>query len=138
MPAKQQEAKNPEQEQFRKQRLLAQKVASWRNHRYLIGIIGAMLGVYLLFSLPWAQWKVTSLLRHAAGFFRAGSGQVRQVYVPFRVAELNGDRAMEEVKALVAIGPRVAGTPGAQKAADYLAARLKELGISPIVDEFAN
>jgi glutaminyl-peptide cyclotransferase len=41
----------------------------------------------------------------------------------------DGARALEDVKQLVAIGPRVAGTPGAQQARDYIAKQLKAAGL---------
>ncbi len=49
---------------------------------------------------------------------------------------VNGERALADVRDFVALGPRVSGTPGAEKAASYLATRLAGLGIDPIVDEF--
>jgi glutaminyl-peptide cyclotransferase len=43
---------------------------------------------------------------------------------------------MREVRSFVALGPRVAGTPGAAQAARYLANRLRAAGIEPLVDTF--
>jgi glutaminyl-peptide cyclotransferase len=48
-----------------------------------------------------------------------------------------GEAAMEEVKALVAIGPRAAGTDGAEKAANHLSDRLKALNLIPSIDIFS-
>src|SRR5262245_17062888 len=42
----------------------------------------------------------------------------------------DGKRALEHVRQLVAIGPRVAGTPGAQKARDYIKAQLSAIGLT--------
>jgi glutaminyl-peptide cyclotransferase len=47
----------------------------------------------------------------------------------------DGARAHEHVRQLVAIGPRVAGTPGARRARDYIAAQMKAIGLT--VDEQA-
>jgi glutaminyl-peptide cyclotransferase len=44
---------------------------------------------------------------------------------------------MDEVRALVAIGPRPAGSAGAEKAANHLADRLSALGLVPSVDVFS-
>ena len=44
--------------------------------------------------------------------------------------KFNGQRAFEDVRQLVAIGPRVAGTPGAQSARDYIRKELQALGIN--------
>ena len=42
----------------------------------------------------------------------------------------SGTRALADVKQLVAIGPRVAGTPGAAKARAYITAQLKAAGLT--------
>lgn len=42
----------------------------------------------------------------------------------------SGTRALADVRKLVAIGPRVAGTPGAAKARDYITEQLKAAGLS--------
>ena len=44
--------------------------------------------------------------------------------------KFNGDRAFEDVRQLVAIGPRVAGTAGAQAARDYIKKELKAAGVT--------
>lgn len=49
---------------------------------------------------------------------------------------LQGSAVMREVESFVALGPRVAGTDGARKAADYIAHRLGQLGLAPETDEF--
>jgi Zn-dependent M28 family amino/carboxypeptidase len=48
----------------------------------------------------------------------------------------DGNRAFEHLKQLVAIGPRPAGSPGAQKTRDYIKARMKELGIETTEQAF--
>jgi Peptidase family M28 len=44
--------------------------------------------------------------------------------------KFDGNRAYEHVRQLVAIGPRVAGTPGAQQARDYITKQLSASGLS--------
>lgn len=51
---------------------------------------------------------------------------------------ISGERALAETAAFVALGLRDSGTPGAEKAARYLARRLKELGLEPEIDEFVD
>ena len=50
--------------------------------------------------------------------------------------KIEPDRAFNEVKNFVALGPRDTGTVGAEKAAEYLLLRLKELNISADIDRF--
>jgi Peptidase family M28 len=47
--------------------------------------------------------------------------------------KFDGQRAFEDIRKLVAIGPRVAGTPGAQAARDYIRKELQAVGVA--VDE---
>ncbi len=42
----------------------------------------------------------------------------------------DGARAHEHIRQLVAIGPRVAGTPGAERARDYITAQMKAVGLT--------
>jgi glutaminyl-peptide cyclotransferase len=51
-------------------------------------------------------------------------------------AALSGSRALDEASRFVALGPREAGTPGAERAAVYLSERLQSLGIETRVDAF--
>jgi glutaminyl-peptide cyclotransferase len=51
-------------------------------------------------------------------------------------APFSGERALKEAADFTALGPRVAGTPGAARAADYLAGRLRAAGLAVRVDEF--
>ena len=55
--------------------------------------------------------------------------------VPARF-EVSGAAALEEVGKFVELGPRDAGTPGAKRAAEYLLARLKEIGLEAEIQEF--
>ena len=48
----------------------------------------------------------------------------------------DGKRALEHVRKIVDIGPRVAGTPGAQKTRDYVAAQMKALGLTVVEQAF--
>jgi glutaminyl-peptide cyclotransferase len=51
-------------------------------------------------------------------------------------AAFNGQRAFEDIRRLVAIGPRVAGTPGAQAARDYIRTRLQAAGLAVVEQPF--
>ena len=51
---------------------------------------------------------------------------------------VSGARALDEVRALLALGPRDAGTPGAEKAAQHLRDRLQALGVAAEIQEFAD
>jgi hypothetical protein len=44
--------------------------------------------------------------------------------------KFDGQRAFEDIAKLVAIGPRVAGTPGAQAARDYIRTELQAVGVA--------
>jgi len=46
------------------------------------------------------------------------------------VEQFDGNRAYEHVRQLVAIGPRVAGSPGAQQARDYITKQLASRGLA--------
>lgn len=48
----------------------------------------------------------------------------------------NGQRAFEDIRQLVAIGPRVAGTPGAQAARDYIKKELQAAGLTVVEQSF--
>lgn len=48
----------------------------------------------------------------------------------------NGNRAFEDTRQLVAIGPRVAGTPGAQAARDYIKKQLAAAGLTVVEQPF--
>src|SRR5688500_16148362 len=55
-----------------------------------------------------------------------GSVQAAQSVNP----RFDGARAFEDVRQLVAIGPRVAGSPGAQAARDYIRKQLQAVGVT--------
>ena len=50
----------------------------------------------------------------------------------------SGERAFEEVQQIVAYMPRDAGTPGGQKAANHIAARLETIGLRVTMDYFTD
>jgi glutaminyl-peptide cyclotransferase len=58
------------------------------------------------------------------------SGTATQQSAP--ASKFDGTRALEDVRQLVAIGPRVSGSLGAQKARDYITAQMKALGLTVI------
>jgi Zn-dependent M28 family amino/carboxypeptidase len=49
---------------------------------------------------------------------------------PAPAATFDGTRALEHIRQLVSIGPRVAGSPGAQRAREYITAQLKAVGVA--------
>ena len=53
-------------------------------------------------------------------------------------AQVSGESALEEVRKFVELGPKEPGTPGAEQAAAYLLARLKELGVEAEIQEFTD
>ena len=59
-----------------------------------------------------------------------------QVARPPAAPAFDGARAFDDVRRLVAIGPRVAGTPGAQLARDYIRKELEATGLSVEVQAF--
>jgi glutaminyl-peptide cyclotransferase len=56
--------------------------------------------------------------------------------IPAKPPAISGAAALEEVRAFLAVGPRDAGTPGAERAANVLAARLRALGVEAEIQEF--
>ena len=88
------------------------------NQAWLIGLCGVLLGA-------------------------AGCG--KPVAEPERVAPareakplpvISGEAALAEVRTFVELGPKDAGTPGAERAAAYLHQRLRELGVEAEIQEF--
>lgn len=74
-------------------------------------------------------------------FFLAGCRPLdakdeKSAWVRLNSSAFNATNALAEVKALVAITPRHSGSPGAQKAAEHLLARLRAAGIQSSLDEF--
>jgi glutaminyl-peptide cyclotransferase len=55
---------------------------------------------------------------------------------PIDPLAFSGQRALDAAGSFLAVGPRVAGTPGARAAADYLAARLRALDVEAALDSF--
>lgn len=51
---------------------------------------------------------------------------------------LEADNALAEARALVALGPRIAGTPGARQAAGHLLVRMQAVGIQSSLDAFTD
>lgn len=69
----------------------------------------------------------------------SGCGRHEKAPIPLPVldvADFDGARALAEVGAFVALGPREGGTTNAQRAADYLAARLRNLAVATEVQSF--
>lgn len=64
---------------------------------------------------------------------RARQGQPPNPICPELV---DGRNALEETRLLVDLGPRHAGTPGAERAARHLARRLETLGVKAVIEEF--
>ena len=54
----------------------------------------------------------------------------------FVAPALSGAAALEEVRQFVELGPKEPGTPGAERAAQYLAERLERLGVAAEIQEF--
>ena len=63
----------------------------------------------------------------AVGVLSAACLQAAQPAAP---STFDGGRAFEDLRRLVAIGPRVAGTPGAQQARDYIRKQLEGAGLT--------
>lgn len=82
----------------------------------------------------WLKWLGLVLLV-------AGCARPDRVAAPRRPLEpalFDGERALYEVHRLVALGPREATTPGAERAARHIEARLRELGVEAELDTFTN
>ncbi len=78
---------------------------------------------------------VTGLLL-LTGCGRAGGGAASATGP--EPAAFDGDRALYEVHGLVRLGARDAGTPGAERAAQYLLGRLRSLGLQAELEVFTN
>ncbi|MCE9614158.1 MAG: M28 family peptidase [Lentisphaerae bacterium] len=57
---------------------------------------------------------------------------------PLQPARLLGDRAYAEATAIVAFGPRPAGSEAVERTATHLADRLRTLGATAVIDTFTN
>ena len=62
-----------------------------------------------------------------------GAGQAQAPASPVRV---DGAAALRHVERLVAIGPRVAGSPGGERARAYIVGELRRIGVEPEVQSF--
>lgn len=83
------------------------------------------------------SWIMASILLvsgcgHSADTIAPENSVVAEV-VP---VDVSGERALEEVQQFVALGPRLSGTEGGERAAHYLAARLRGLGVETEIQEF--
>ena len=77
----------------------------------------------------------------AAALAVAGAGCRKEAAAPaqpfaFDPGRLDREAAFREVADFVALGPRDSGTPGAERAAGYLAGRFEALGLAVRVDAF--
>ena len=59
-----------------------------------------------------------------------------QAFKPVAPRALDANNALMEARALVALGPRDAGTPGARQAAGHLLLRLQAAGVKSTLDVF--
>jgi len=60
------------------------------------------------------------------------------VFRPMAPRVLDADNALAEARALVALSPRAAGTPGARQAAGHLLVRLQAAGVQATLDAFTD
>ncbi|MFH0879504.1 MAG: M28 family peptidase [Lentisphaerota bacterium] len=88
-------------------------------------VSGTLMGLALIVSL----------------FLTAGCGQEKTPPPPsqsFNIdpAQFSGDKAFDELKKFLMVGPAVAGTDKALQVAQFLESRLKDLGLKVEIDEF--
>ena len=74
-----------------------------------------------------------SLLAPLPAWVLAGCGDGQAAT---RGASFDQERAWKHLEALVDLGPRAPGSPGIEKARDYLEARLSECGLEPVRESF--
>ena len=79
------------------------------------------------------RWRVAAFAASGCASASAATRLHRRRPAP---APFSGERAFAHLEALVALGPRVAGTPAAGPARAYLRASWKALGLSVHEDEF--
>ena len=60
------------------------------------------------------------------------------VFRPIVPSVLDAENALAEARALVMLGPRAAGTPGARQAAGHLLMRLQAVGVQSTLDAFTD
>lgn len=80
--------------------------------------------------------RVTSGSNRVVPVLFAAGLACAQAQAPATPPAFDGQRAFEHVKQLVAIGPRVAGSPGAQKAREYITRELSALDLRVIEQPF--
>ena len=103
----------------------------------LTALILLLAVVLVAVRFPGSKSVIRHLLPHIAKT-SAPSSEPSQPVVSrtFDPKQFDGSCAFKEVADFIAIGPRVSGTEGAEKAAQHLAGRLKAIGIEPEIDEF--
>lgn len=79
---------------------------------------------------------LTSLILSSAACSPPAPSHVPSKPQQFDPSSFSGQQALKEVEDFIAVGPRDSGTEGALKASEYLANRLREIGIEPFVDSF--
>jgi glutaminyl-peptide cyclotransferase len=83
--------------------------------------------------LPWSVVRAAAV---AAGLLLTSAcGPAAIEWTP-DPALFDGARAFEETARFVAVGPKHSGSPGAERAAEHIAARLTALGYTPETDAF--
>ncbi|MGD9611852.1 MAG: M28 family metallopeptidase [Kiritimatiellia bacterium] len=85
-------------------------------------------------EFPGAIWILAGLLG-AAGCGRPAPPAAPPA-APTAPPAISGAAALEEVRAFLEVGPRDAGTPGAERAATYLRDRLRARGVEAEIQEF--
>ena len=80
---------------------------------------------------------LTGFLLVASGCRPAPSPKAT-VFRPIAPRVLDADNALAEARALVALSPRAAGTPGARQAAGHLLVRLQAVGVQSTLDAFTD
>ncbi|MDE0837848.1 MAG: M28 family peptidase [Kiritimatiellae bacterium] len=77
-----------------------------------------------------------TLLISVFAFLGCNDKAVPPVVVPLNPDRVTAESALDEVDRFVALGSRVPGSPGAERAANYLLKRLTDLGLDTRVDMF--
>ena len=103
----------------------------------LTALILIMAVVLVAIRFPGSRLALGRMLPHmqktGASPFEPSATAAQNIFDP---QQFNGSNAFKEVADFIAIGPRVSGTEGAEKAATYIAGKLKAIGIEPAIDEF--
>lgn len=87
---------------------------------------------------PWGRFALGFSLVAALLLFAAcgGSRETPGSPAAWSPAPFSGERALADAVAFYELGPKVAGTEGAQRAAEWIAARLEAEGLAASIDEF--